>query len=65
VGTGRICHEHEVESPVISVPLDAPNPTIAAFVRTATADLFAAFEGFEPAPGVTESIAEQLLERSS
>ena len=65
LGTGSVCHEHEVESPMISVPLDAPNSAIASFVRTATADLFAAFEGFEPGPGVTESLAEQLLGRGS
>lgn len=65
LGTGRLCQDREVESPAIAVPLDAPDTAVASFVRTATADLFAAFEGYEPGPGVTEGIAEQLLERGS
>lgn len=64
VSSGYVCEDHEVESPMISVPLDAPNTAVASYVRAATADLFAAFSGFEPGAGVTEDLAEQLLNRN-
>ncbi len=52
-----------VDSPVIAVPLDTPTSALGSFVRTATADLFAAFGGFEPGPGVTEQLVGELLSR--
>ncbi len=52
-----------VESPPLAVPLDTPASALGHFVREATADLFAAFGGFEPGPGVTEALADKLLAR--
>ena len=52
-----------VDSPVIAIPLDTPNSALGSFVRTATADLFAAFGGFDPGLGVTEKLTDDLLAR--
>lgn len=58
-----VCNQHEVLSPVISISLDTPVSAIAPFVRTTTAELFAAFGGFQPSTGVTEDLTERLLTR--
>lgn len=42
--------QNVVDSPVIAVPLDTPTSALGSFMRAATANLFAAFGGFEP-PG--------------
>ena len=55
--------EAVVDSPVIAVPLDTPTSALGSFVRAATANLFAAFGGFEPGPGVTEDLTDELLSR--
>lgn len=55
--------ESVLDSPVIAVPLDTPISALGSFVRAATADLFAAFGGFEPGPGVTEKLTDELLSR--
>jgi hypothetical protein len=64
IPAGYICHQHEVTSPVLAVPLEQPTSAIAPFVRAATAELFAAFDGFEPGTGVVEDFTERLLTRN-
>jgi hypothetical protein len=49
---------------VLAVPLERPTSAIAPFVRAATAELFAAFDGFEPGTGVVEDLTERLLTRN-
>ena len=51
------------EPPPLAVPLDTPTSALGPFVRKATSGLFAAFGGFEPGPGVTEGLADELLAR--
>lgn len=57
------CRQDVVESPLIAIPLDTPISALGPFVREATAELFAAFGGFEPGNGVTEALADELLVR--
>lgn len=64
VSPGYVCHQHEVTSPVVVIPLDTPASAIAPFVREATADLFAAFNGFEPGTEVTENLTRDILTRN-
>jgi hypothetical protein len=52
-----------VQPPPVAVPLDTPTSALGPFVREATSALFAAFGGFEPGPGVTEGLADELLAR--
>ncbi len=52
-----------IDSPVLTIPLDTPTSALGSFVRAATADLFAAFGGFEPGSGVTEKLTEEMLAR--
>ena len=52
-----------VQPPPVAVPLDTPTSALGSFVREATSGLFAAFGGFEPGPGVTEGLADELLAR--
>ena len=61
VPPGLICHEHEADSPVISVPLETPISAIAPYVRTATSDLFASFGGFELNATVVEDLTKSAL----
>jgi hypothetical protein len=62
VSPGYVCRQAEVTSGV-AVPLDTPIPAIARFVRDATAELFASFNGFTPGLGVVEDLSAQLLNR--
>jgi hypothetical protein len=64
VGPGYVCHQHEVFSPVLALPLETPTSAIAPFVRAATDELFAAFGGFEPGPSVVEDLTKRLLTRN-
>lgn len=57
-----IAHQDEVITRV-GVPLDAPPSTLADFVHTATADLFAAFDGYEVPRPFTEGLVKRLLDR--
>jgi len=59
---GYVCRQPEVTSGV-AVPLETPTSAIARFVRDVTAELFAAFNGFAPGPGVVEDLTAQLLNR--
>ena len=52
-----------VESPPLAVPLDTPASALGPFVREATADLLAAFGGFEPGSDVTEGIVDKVMSR--
>lgn len=58
---GLICHEHEVRSPVVDVPLETPISAIAPYVRTATSELFASFGGFELSATVVEDLTKSAL----
>jgi hypothetical protein len=55
--------QNVVESPPVAVPLDTPDSALGPFVREATTGLFAAFGGFEPGPGVTEGIVDEVMAR--
>ena len=52
-----------VESRPVAVALDTPDSALGPFVREATAGLFAAFGGFEPGPGVTEGLVDEVMSR--
>lgn len=64
VGPGYVCHQHEVLSPVLTLPLETPTSAIAPLVSAATSELFAAFDGFEPGAGVVEDLTKRLLTRN-
>lgn len=57
----HVCHEPEVRSPAINVPLETPTSALAPYVRAATADLFAAFGGFELSADAAEDLTRSAL----